>query len=118
VILDEIGCMPFSASGGAQLFHMLSKLCEPTSIAITTNLSFSEWATVFGDVKMTTALLDHLTHRCYSLETGNDTFRFKASSVAATLRWLRSHYSILVHRKAHGLRGTRPARQAAARSCP
>lgn len=86
VIMDELGYIPFPKSGGRLLFHLIAKLYETTSIIFTTNLEFKQWSIVFGGAKMTTALLDRVTHHCVIIETGNNSYRFAQSKKRANRR--------------------------------
>ena len=79
VILDEVGFIPFSPSGSQALFQFCSGRYLTGSMIITTNLEFERWTEVFGDERLTGALLDRLTHRCHILEMNGESYRFKES---------------------------------------
>src|SRR5437588_6494480 len=77
VVLDEVGFIPFSTEGAQNLFQFCSDLYERVSIIVTTNLRFADWTSIFGDDKMTAALLDRLTHKGHILEFIGESYRFR-----------------------------------------
>lgn len=79
IIIDELGYVPFSKIGAELLFQFFSSRYERASVIITTNLEFSEWTTLFGDEKMTAALLDRLTHRSHIHLLNGESYRFRQS---------------------------------------
>jgi DNA replication protein DnaC len=79
LVLDEVGFVPFSKVGAELLFGILSDRYERGSVLVTTNLDFARWTEIFGDARLTGALLDRLTHRCHIVEFQGDSYRFKES---------------------------------------
>jgi len=79
LIVDEVGFVPFTPEGARLLFQIFSERYLKGSLLITTNLEFSRWLEVFGDERLTGALLDRLTHHCHVLEFNGDSYRFKES---------------------------------------
>jgi DNA replication protein DnaC len=79
VIVDEVGYVPFSKSGAELLFEFFSQRYERGSVLVTSNLPFEEWTEVFGNERLTAALLDRLTHRVQILEMNGESYRFRES---------------------------------------
>lgn len=79
VILDELGYIPFSSTGSQLLFNFCSERYERGSLLITTNLEFARWTEVFGDEKLTTAMLDRLTHHAHIVPMNGESYRFRES---------------------------------------
>jgi DNA replication protein DnaC len=77
LVLDELGFIPFTKDGAQLLFQLCSELYERVSIILTTNLRFVDWNTIFGDERMTAALLDRLTHKAHILEFVGESYRFR-----------------------------------------
>jgi len=93
LVVDELGFVPFERTGGELLFNLLAQRYERRSTIITTNLAFSEWVKVFGDEKLTTALLDRLTHHAHILTTRGDSYRSSKRKAQAENRAPPQHNS-------------------------
>jgi DNA replication protein DnaC len=77
IVLDELGFIPFTPNGAHALFTFCSELYERTAMIITTNLQFANWIQLFGDERLTAALLDRLTHHAHIVELTGESFRFR-----------------------------------------
>lgn len=80
VVLDELGFIPFSQNGSQALFTFCSELYERLALIITTNLKFADWVQIFGDERLTAALLDRLTHHAHIIELLGESYRFRQRS--------------------------------------
>ena len=78
IVLDELGFIPFSTTDAHLIFQFCSALYQRAALVITTNLRFADWTQVFGDERLTAALLDRLTHKAHILEfAGAESYRFR-----------------------------------------